>query len=445
WWYAYGQKKTHLLGQADEISANKNLNITFANNYYYDSMDRMPRLRYGTAHVYNCIMDSQELYDARLSITNKEAAKHIVSNGASSTCNGHLLLQNCYINGIMNALNSGNGSSDSGYINAVNSLYYVSGTRYKLEPKTNSTYPDVQLKIEDESSFVSSLPYSGYALYDAAKLSTEVKPYTGAGKLNLTVLQWEKQGYIDETWSVPEDSSDYTNDGLPEIQIPEENNGSDAADDNDDDTDSDNNQDKDPGLAAVTEGGVTIVDTASIDAKADKGIVITNKERTRIISDIKTSFIKMTEKSSREEEIMSAIRKFNKFNGTNYMTYDISLVDMQGDEINFANGYITVKLPYPNGTDGNNYKFEVFHLADTGLEQLEYLSTDEGLVIKVSSFSPFAVIYYANDGSNTSGGTGISSMDTGDKAPITVLVFIAVFALCMIGCTCVVGKRRKCK
>ena len=70
-------------------------------------MDRMPRLRYGTAHIYNCILSAQELANARASIKNEDAAKHIVSNGASSTCGGHLLMENSVISGIANALNSG--------------------------------------------------------------------------------------------------------------------------------------------------------------------------------------------------------------------------------------------------------------------------------------------------------------------------------------------------
>ena len=130
WWYAYGQKKTHLLGQSDDATNAAGIKATFANNYYFNSMDRMPRLRYGTAHVYNTIMDAQELYTARKSISNEDAAKHIVSNGASSTCNGSVLVENSYISGIMNPLNSGNGSSPSGYINQLNSLYYMNGVQY---------------------------------------------------------------------------------------------------------------------------------------------------------------------------------------------------------------------------------------------------------------------------------------------------------------------------
>ena len=69
--YAYGQKKTHLLGQSDTDTSAKNITVTLANNYYKDSMDRMPRLRFGTAHVYNCIMDAQDLRNMRLDIQNQ--------------------------------------------------------------------------------------------------------------------------------------------------------------------------------------------------------------------------------------------------------------------------------------------------------------------------------------------------------------------------------------
>ena len=213
--YAYGQKKTHLLGQNDEAETNTNLHVTFANNYYYDSMDRMPRVRFGTAHVYNCVMDAQYLFNARMSITNKDAAKHIVSNGASSTCDAKVLLENCYLNGIINALNSGNGSSPSGYINAINSLYYINGIRYKLAPKVNNTLDssDRTLKITDPVTFKAALGYS-YVLRDAASLSSTVVPYTGAGALTLSTLQWEKGAYVDTV----ESSSDasYDNTGLPD-------------------------------------------------------------------------------------------------------------------------------------------------------------------------------------------------------------------------------------
>ncbi len=196
WWYAYGQKKTHLLGQSDEASTNENLKVTFANNYYYNSMDRMPRVRFGTAHVYNCMISSQELANARASITNENAAKHIVSNGASSTCGAHVLMENSVINGVTNALNSGNGSSPAGYINAINTDYFLNGIKAKLEVTNNNTQKDGAL-IQDADEFISGLPYN-YITYDSNALETLMVPYAGAEKMKFTTLQWEKSSYIDD-------------------------------------------------------------------------------------------------------------------------------------------------------------------------------------------------------------------------------------------------------
>ncbi len=196
--YAYGQKKTHLLGQSDEDSSAKNITITLANNYYKNSMDRMPRLRYGTAHVYNCIMDAQDLRDMRLDIENTagaELAKKIVSNGASSNCGAHMLLENCYMSGMTNVLISGNGSSPAGYINAFNTIYMLDGAKQELKVALNTDKEGEVALVQDKEEFKEALPYTDYTLYAASELDTKVKPYTGAGKLTLTTLQWEKTSY----------------------------------------------------------------------------------------------------------------------------------------------------------------------------------------------------------------------------------------------------------
>ena len=195
--YAYGQKKTHLLGQSDDDSSAKNIKLTLANNYYKNSMDRMPRLRYGTAHVYNCIMDAQDLREMRLDIekTNPELAQKIVSNGASSNCGAHMLLENCYMSGITNALISGNGSSSAGYINAFNTIYMMDGAKQELKVVLNTDKEGEVALVQDKDEFKEALPYSSYTLCAASSLDTKVKPYTGAGKLTLTTLQWEKTSY----------------------------------------------------------------------------------------------------------------------------------------------------------------------------------------------------------------------------------------------------------
>ena len=219
--YAYGQKKTHLLGQSDEDTSSKNITVTFANNYYKDSMDRMPRLRFGTAHVYNCIMDAQNLRNYRLDIektAGSEYAQKIVSNGASSNCGAHMLLENCYMSGITNVLISGNGSSAAGYINAFNSIYMLDGKQADLKVALNTDKAGEVALVQDREKFKNALPYSDYVLYAANSLSTEVQPYTGAGKLkDLTTLQWERTSYNDSpivhkehVWNDGEISKDST-------------------------------------------------------------------------------------------------------------------------------------------------------------------------------------------------------------------------------------------
>jgi len=230
--YAYGQKKTHLFGQSDDAVNAAGIQVTLANNYYKDSMDRMPRLRFGYSHVYNCIMDAQELLDAKATIANPDIAKKIVSNGAASTCGAQILLENCYINGIQNALNSGNGSSPSGYINAVNSVYYMNGAVTELQPKCNTT-GDTRVLVTDAEAFKAALPYSDYVLYNAEDLNGIVKCYAGAGKLELTVLQWEKASY-NAAWKDPviqEEPGDDPSDDP--VDDPDDNTGDDENDDDD--------------------------------------------------------------------------------------------------------------------------------------------------------------------------------------------------------------------
>ncbi len=180
WNYCYGQKKTHLFGASDSNTGDRYLRITLANNVYKNSMDRMPRLRFGTVHMYNCIMDSQELLD-KTSVT---------SNGAISTCDGQLLLENCYISGIKKPLISGNSKSPTGYINAVDSVYYLNGAKKALTPQTNTSSSDNQLKVTNTATFLANLPYEDYTEYKATELHSKVEPFAGAGKINLTAKQW---------------------------------------------------------------------------------------------------------------------------------------------------------------------------------------------------------------------------------------------------------------
>lgn len=210
--YASMQKKTHLIGASDTEANIENLQVTLANNYYKNSMDRMPRMRGGDAHVYNCILDASEIYTLKTSITNPEAASKIVSNGAISTCDASVLLENTYIDGIMNPLISGNGSSPGGYMNAINSVYYLNGEQSELVVKDLTVGPDaVSDKILDADKFISELPYSNYKLYSVNQLDTKVLPNVGAGVIDMNSIQWQKTTYNDlSSGDVEETIKEYT-------------------------------------------------------------------------------------------------------------------------------------------------------------------------------------------------------------------------------------------
>lgn len=196
--YASMQKKTHLIGASDSEANIENLQVTLANNYYKNSMDRMPRMRGGDAHVYNCILDASDIYALKTSITNPEAASKIVSNGAISTCGASVLLENTYIDGIINPLISGNGSSPGGFMNAINSIYYLNGELTDLVVKDLTVGapagPDM---ILDADKFISELPYRNYKLYSVNQLDTKVLPNVGAGVIDMNSIQWQKTTYND--------------------------------------------------------------------------------------------------------------------------------------------------------------------------------------------------------------------------------------------------------
>jgi pectin methylesterase-like acyl-CoA thioesterase/pectate lyase len=206
--YAYGQKKTHLIGASDTEANISNLWLTLANNYYKDSMDRMPRIRGGYAHVYNTIMDASTLYELKTTLINPNAAGKVVSNGAIATNEASLLVENSYINGIIKALLSGNGSSPGGYIDAINSLYYLNGVETELLI-TDHTGQGLTLDVD---KFKTSLPYS-YHLYDAGSLDTLVLPYVGAGSITMSTTQWEKTKYNDNGFSDDSPSDNNTDNG----------------------------------------------------------------------------------------------------------------------------------------------------------------------------------------------------------------------------------------
>ncbi len=381
--YAYGQKKTHLFGQSDDSVNAAGIQVTLANNYYKDSMDRMPRLRFGVSHVYNCIMDAQELLDAKDTIANAEIAKKIVSNGASSTCGAHILLENCYLNGIQNALNSGNGSSPSGYINAVNSVYYMYGEKTKLEPKSNST-ADSRVLVTDAESFVSGLPYSGYHLYAAATLDQILLPRAGAGKLNLTVLQWEKVSY----------NAEYA---APSVTAPEVD--------------------------------VEVSDTIPEEVLTDDVVAKTGCDTVEKLVEYLKQVV--TDHSGAKEILSGVSRESTSVvDVAIQLSLDGGVTWVDATKDNFPTAGVDITIPYPKGTDRQNFDFVVGHLIVLGCNgqtpgTMEYLrpsKTEKGLQLHVMSASPFVIGWVQRTNDSGSSDNADDDDDDDDDAAAELVV-----------------------
>ena len=72
------------------------------------------------------------------------------------------------------------------------------------------------------------------------------------------------------------------------------------------------------------------------------------------------------------------------------------------DDSNFPKNGVTIVLPYPEGTDKDNYDFTVAHMLTSGKEKgtVEILNsekTEEGLKITVHSLSPIAIVYQQSE------------------------------------------------
>lgn len=76
-------------------------------------------------------------------------------------------------------------------------MYLLDGKEQELKITLNTNKEGETALVQDRGEFIESLPYSGYTLYAASDLETQVQPYTGAGKLTMTTLQWEKTAYND--------------------------------------------------------------------------------------------------------------------------------------------------------------------------------------------------------------------------------------------------------
>ncbi len=449
--YAYPQKKTFLLGQSDSATDAAGIKATFANNYFANSMDRLPRLRYGTSHVYNTIMDSQAVLDAKNKVESSAMKTMFVSNGAASTCGAQMLLEGCYISGISTPLASGNGSSPAGYINAINSLYYMNGKIATLEVK-NNTSADDKVLVTNATTFRRNLPYT-YATKNAANLYNSVFPYSGAGKITLTTLQWEKTSYnvtkaSSESSSVtdaPENNEDISGkvdyedvkdelasgtggtikpeETLPEETLPEETLPEETLpEETQPEQPKKEQQNKDNGKPEPTPakkvGDTIVVNGKTYIIVGDKGDVA-YRVAASLPETVLTKEVKDVTKANSVFDLEAYLKKdlMNTNVGQvvhmmnrvieNMAVYDISIVVfvdgawVEATAATFPKAGLNVTIPYPAGTSGKTHQYAVSHMIVHGYNgkvpgTIEYMTpycAEDGLLLHITGASPFTVAW----------------------------------------------------
>lgn len=223
--YASINKKVHLVGHSDNNAGDENIRVTYCNNYYLDCVERLPRLRLGNVHVYNNIYDASETEELKLKIrglSSWPAALGFSENGSQSTNYGHILMENCYINGINTPLRNNMKKVDSQYVGSIEALYTyytcqninrswdyskVTNTdvsyngRYTFKGNSVDTnennllkpFPSTPLSF-DTQEFKNNLGYE-YTLYEPETLYVTQNNKVGANALNFSITNWLTSDY----------------------------------------------------------------------------------------------------------------------------------------------------------------------------------------------------------------------------------------------------------
>jgi pectate lyase len=159
------QKKCSLIGHSDNNASEDtgHFNVTFHHNYYVDVDERMPRMRFGNAHVFN-------LY-----------CENLGGNGIQSTADAATLVENSYFyqpkSGTLPTREENGGPT--GIIKVVNSTI------------VNLPSVNVQFRQFGETNFLFNAPFVGavppypYTLDPTANVPSIVTNWSGVNKVTI--------------------------------------------------------------------------------------------------------------------------------------------------------------------------------------------------------------------------------------------------------------------
>lgn len=203
------QKKGHLAGATEFDADNADIKLTLHHNFYYNWQDRMPRLRAGNAHVYNCYVNNTEALAAK-NLRNAKVALipggigsykfDVTLNGAISTEDGAVLVEKCHIIDTTNPLRNNqvdpNDASYTGKIRAEDTIYTLNGSTFRGNTEdAGSTLVPVPAPLKPFSwNGFASLPYS-YPVVDPSTIAATITNNAGQGAIFWSKTNWFKTTY----------------------------------------------------------------------------------------------------------------------------------------------------------------------------------------------------------------------------------------------------------
>lgn len=203
------QKKGHLAGATEFDADNADIKLTLHHNYYYNFQDRMPRMRAGNAHVYNCYVNNSDalaaknLRDAKVAAISGGIGSYkfdVTLNGAISTEGGAVLVERCHIIDTTNPLRNNqvdpNNASYTGKIRAEDTIYSLSGVTFRgsTEDVGSALVPVPAPPFPFSWNGFATLPYS-YPVNDPSTIAATITNNAGQGVIFWAKTNWFKTVY----------------------------------------------------------------------------------------------------------------------------------------------------------------------------------------------------------------------------------------------------------
>ncbi len=175
WCHFYNHNKTSLLGYSDKSTDEQGLlKTTYHHNWWDNTTQRHPRVRWAECHVFN------NFYDGTKGGTGMGATGY----GIASTDTARVLVESNYFRDVKAPTHIGEGSSPAGYLEAKNNFTENSGP------------------ILVNGNAFDPADYYSYSPDDAAKIPIIVTKYAGSGKFNFMVTGVRSSSRMPENFAL---------------------------------------------------------------------------------------------------------------------------------------------------------------------------------------------------------------------------------------------------